>query len=81
MGLPVALEDAAYIDGAGPYRTFFSIMLPNVKNAIIRSINNTMFSLFKFGYASAMSVVYFLVIIIILGLVALLLRRFIIYQE
>ena len=34
-GLPVALEDAAYIDGAGPYRTFFSIMLPNVKNAII----------------------------------------------
>ncbi len=35
MGLPVALEDAAYIDGAGPYRTFFSIMLPNVKNAII----------------------------------------------
>ena len=33
--LPVALEDAAYIDGAGPYRTFFSIMLPNIKNAII----------------------------------------------
>ncbi len=35
MGLPVALEDAAYIDGAGPYRTFFRIMLPNVTNAII----------------------------------------------
>lgn len=35
INLPVALEDAAYIDGAGPYRTFFSIMLPNVKNAII----------------------------------------------
>lgn len=35
MNLPVALEDAAYIDGAGPYRTFFSIMLPNIKNAII----------------------------------------------
>ncbi len=35
MNLPVALEDAAYIDGAGPYKTFFSIMLPNIKNAII----------------------------------------------
>ena len=35
INLPVALEDAAYIDGAGPYRTFFSIMLPNIKNAII----------------------------------------------
>ena len=35
INLPVALEDAAYIDGAGPYRTLFSIMLPNIKNAII----------------------------------------------
>ncbi len=35
INLPVALEDAACIDGAGPYRTFFSIMLPNIKNAII----------------------------------------------
>ena len=35
INLPVALEDAAYIDGAGPYRTFFSITLPNIKNAII----------------------------------------------
>lgn len=33
--LPGELEDAAYIDGAGPYRTFVSIMLPNIKNAII----------------------------------------------
>ena len=44
INLPVALEDAAYIDGAGPYRTFFSIMLPNIKNAII-----TVF-LFSFGW-------------------------------
>ena len=63
--------------------TIYSVidMMNDYGNAIIRSINNTMFSLFKFGYASAMSVVYFLVIIIILGLVALLLRRFIIYQD
>lgn len=34
-GMPVALEDAAYIDGCGPFRTFLKIMLPNAKNAII----------------------------------------------
>ena len=30
-----ALEDAAYIDGCGPMRTFARIMLPNAKNTII----------------------------------------------
>lgn len=35
INLPAALEDAAYIDGAGPYRTFVSIMLPNIQNAVI----------------------------------------------
>jgi len=34
-GMPKELEDAAYVDGYGPFRTFFSIMLPNAKNAII----------------------------------------------
>ena len=63
--------------------TIYSVidMMNDYGNTIIQSINNTMFSLFKFGYASAMSVVYFLVIIIILAVVALLLRRFIIYQD
>lgn len=27
--MPKELEDAAYIDGCGPYRTYFKIMLPN----------------------------------------------------
>lgn len=34
-GMPVELEDAAYVDGYGPFKTFFRIMLPNAKNAII----------------------------------------------
>ncbi|WP_372630190.1 carbohydrate ABC transporter permease [Cohnella sp.] len=34
-GMPKELEDAAYVDGYGPFRTFFRIMLPNAKNAII----------------------------------------------
>lgn len=30
-GVPKSLEEAAYVDGAGPIRTFFWIMLPNAK--------------------------------------------------
>jgi multiple sugar transport system permease protein len=35
MGMPKELEDAAYMDGYGPFKTFFHIMLPNAKNAMI----------------------------------------------
>jgi multiple sugar transport system permease protein len=34
-GLPWELEDAAYIDGAGPLRVFFNIMLPLAQPAIV----------------------------------------------
>lgn len=34
-GMPAALEEAAWIDGANPYGTFFRIMLPNATPAII----------------------------------------------
>lgn len=34
-GLPQELEDAAYVDGAGPVKTFFKVMLPNCKPAIV----------------------------------------------
>ena len=34
-GLPKELENSAYIDGAGFFRTFFSIMLPNAANMMI----------------------------------------------
>lgn len=34
-GLPKELEQAAYIDGAGIWRTFTSVMLPNVRNVIV----------------------------------------------
>ena len=34
-GLPKALEESAYIDGAGAYRTFFRIVLPNARAMLI----------------------------------------------
>ncbi len=43
IGLPHELEDAAYVDGAGPVRTYFSIALPSssvviVTNAVLAII-------------------------------------------
>lgn len=34
-GVPKELEEAAYIDGAGPFRTFLTVMLPNAKTMMI----------------------------------------------
>ena len=34
-GMPKELEQSAYIDGAGPFRTFASIMVPNAFNMMI----------------------------------------------
>ncbi|HWT75025.1 MAG TPA: carbohydrate ABC transporter permease [Mobilitalea sp.] len=41
-GIPKELEEAAFVDGAGAYRTFFTIMLPN---AVPSLITVTVFSL------------------------------------
>jgi len=34
-GIPVALEEAAYIDGAGRWRIFTSVIIPNGKSALV----------------------------------------------
>ena len=35
LGLPVELEESSRIDGAGPLRTFFQIVLPNARPAVM----------------------------------------------
>ncbi len=63
--------------------TIYSVvdMMNDYGNSIIQTIYSTMFDLVKFGYASAMSVVYFLVIMIVLAIVFGVLSRFVIYQD
>ncbi|MFW5998583.1 MAG: carbohydrate ABC transporter permease [Bacillota bacterium] len=34
-GMPKELEEAAYVDGAGPFRTFFKVMLPGALPAMV----------------------------------------------
>ncbi|MCR5755071.1 MAG: carbohydrate ABC transporter permease [Acetatifactor sp.] len=34
-GFPVELEEAAYVDGSGVFRTFFRIILPNAKSMLV----------------------------------------------
>lgn len=34
-GLPKELEDAAYIDGCGPFRTFVQVMIPNAASSFL----------------------------------------------
>lgn len=35
LGMPKELEEAAYIDGSGPFKCFLRIMVPNAKSAIV----------------------------------------------
>lgn len=50
-------------------------------NYIIRMIYNTAFTSVRFGYASALSILYFLMIIAVLAVVYLILKRFIVHPE
>ncbi|MGN1113548.1 MAG: carbohydrate ABC transporter permease [Oscillospiraceae bacterium] len=34
-GLPKELEDAAYLDGCGPFKTFVKVMVPNAKSSFL----------------------------------------------
>ena len=54
-GLPTALIEAAHIDGAGEFRIFWSIVMPNVKPAWITV---SIFSIQSLWNLSASTVIY-----------------------
>lgn len=85
------IYEAARVDGAGPWESFWKITLPSLtnlvfiniiytivllatfsENAVIVSIKSNMFNINTgYGMASAMAWVYFIVVMLIIGMVAL----------
>lgn len=90
------IYEAAKVDGAGAWETFWKITLPTLKslifvnfiyttvllatftdNAVIQSIRSNMFNQSPgtgYGFATAMAWVYFLVLMAIIGVIALIFR-------
>jgi ABC-type sugar transport system permease subunit len=99
QGIPPALYEAASIDGANPWKSFWSITLPILSpvvllNAVITIVDSfthvfnrvleyireqTFGGSFRFGYASALAWIYFLMILIIILFILYSSRRFIYY--
>ena len=85
------IYEAARVDGAGPWESFWKITLPSLstlvfinviytivllstfsENAVIISIKSNMFNINTgYGMASAMAWVYFIIVMLMIGLVAL----------
>jgi len=85
------IYEAARVDGAGPWESFWKITLPSLstlvfinviytivllstfsENAVIMSIKSNMFNINTgYGMASAMAWVYFIIVMLMIGLVAL----------
>ena len=84
------IYEAARVDGAGPWESFWKITLPSLsslifvnliytivllstfsENAVIISIKSNMFNIRTgYGLASAMAWIYFLIIMVIIGVIA-----------
>ena len=55
-GLPKELEDAAYLDGCGPFKTFISVMVPNAASSFLTVF---IFSIVWYWNDYYVSVMYF----------------------
>lgn len=88
QSIPPSIFEAANIDGAGPWETFWKITLPYLSpivllnliysiidsfteptNKIIEMIKVSIYTNFDFGFASALSWLYFILILIFIGLI------------
>lgn len=100
QSIPPSLYEAARIDGATSWETFWKITLPMTSSLIIAAViysivdtcvrsdsellqrtRNVMVMQFDYGLSSAMSWMYFLVIMAILGVVIGILSRVVFYDE
>ncbi len=113
QAVPVSLLEAAEIDGAGPWRRFFTVKIPMMSPSIFFAATMTMitsfqvfaqpfiltnggpnsstttmvmylyrtgFQFFQLGYASAVGVLLFLMIMIVTGLMFLAQKRWVHYE-
>jgi len=84
------IYEAARVDGAGPWESFWKITLPSLsslifvnviytvvllstfsENAVIVSIKSNMFYNNDYGFASAMAWIYFIILMLMIGLIAI----------
>ena len=95
-----SVYEAAYMEGATPWETFWKISLPMVSpvilvsvvytvidsftsdtNAVIYTIHHNITNKGEYAIASAMAIVYTLIILAILGIVFAVLSKIIFYQD
>lgn len=100
QSIPESVYEAADIDGASKWETFWLVTFPMIspiiivnviytmvdsltkpQNVLMQQIQQMSFKANSMGVASAMAWFYFLVVAICIGLVMLVLRRFVYYQQ
>lgn len=100
QSISTSVYEAAYIEGATPWETFWKISLPMVSpmillsivyttvdsftsddNAVIAMLHNLLANKGEYATASAMAVIYSLIILAILGIIFAVLSKIIFYQD
>lgn len=100
QGIPASLYEAAVVEGATAWESFWKITFPMVSplilvnvvysivdsftkptNEMMVAIQNTAFDLSYYGYSAAMAWIYFLVVLVMLGIVSLVISRYIYYNQ
>ena len=100
QSISTSVYEAAYMEGATPWETFWKISLPMVSpvilvsvvytvidsftsdtNAVIYTIHHNITNKGEYAIASAMAIVYTLIILAILGIVFAVLSKIIFYQD
>lgn len=100
QAIPATLYEAAVVEGASGWESFWKITFPMVSplilvnvvysiidsftkptNQMMIAIQDTAFELSYYGYSAAMAWIYFVVVLLMLGLVSFVISRYVYYQQ
>ena len=91
QGVPTSIFEAASVEGLTSWEMFWKITLPmispqilvntNQRYEVLPYIQKISFSNADYGLGSAMAFIYFLCTIILIGLVSLIISKFVFYNE